>query len=248
MVPAGLYCYTADLRALDSGRASWPTVLPLAMRVTVTPLHWREWQASLRNHPDEFFANFVVRGINEGFRLGYDYSIWYPQRSPRNMPLATKARTVVSAYLAKECAEGLVLGPYEEQFLLQLHISRLGVVPKHTPGQWQLIVDLSFPEGHSMNNQISKFLCSLSYVSVAQAANLVARMGRGTLLAKVDIRSAYRILPIHPDDRWLLGMEWENSLYVNTMLLFGLHSAPKIFTAVADAHCSGLWSKRVHGP
>ena len=42
------------------------------------------------------------------------------------------------------------------------------------------------------------------------------------------------MLPIHPDDRWLLGMRWEGSVFVDTALPFGLWSAPKILTAVAD--------------
>ena len=33
----------------------------------------------------------------------------------------------------------------------------------------------------------------------------------------------------------LLGMKWEEKLYLDTALPFGLRSAPKIFTAVADA-------------
>ena len=31
--------------------------------------------------------------------------------------------------------------------------------------------------------------------------------GRGIVLAKLDLESACRILPIHPDDRMLLGMD-----------------------------------------
>ena len=121
------------------------------------------------------------------------------------------------------------------------------MVPKHTPGQWRLIVDLSSPAGHSVNDGISRSLCSLTYVSVDTAVKLVEQLGRGTLLAKVDIQSAYRMLPIHPDDRWLLGMRWEGSVFVDTALPFGLRSAPKIFTAVADAlewivKCEGVSS------
>ena len=59
--------------------------------------------------------------------------------------------------------------------------------------------------------------------------------GRGTQLAKVDIKSAYRNVPVHPDDRWLTGMVWRDSLFVDAALPFGLRSAPKIFTALADA-------------
>ena len=36
------------------------------------------------------------------------------------------------------------------------------------------------------------------------------------MLAKVDIRSAYRIVPVHPEDRLLLGMMWEQAFYVDT--------------------------------
>ena len=60
-------------------------------------------------------------------------------------------------------------------------------------------------------------------------------MGTCTQLAKFDIESAYRIVPVHPTDRLLLGMQWEGQLYyIDTALPFGLRSAPKIFNAVAD--------------
>ena len=78
-------------------------------------------------------------------------------------------------------------------------------------------------------------LCSLSYVSIDDAARVVVRVGRGALLAKIDIKSAYRIVGVHPEDRWLLGMLWDGGLYVDAALPFGLRSIPKIFTALADA-------------
>ena len=53
--------------------------------------------------------------------------------------------------------------------------------------------------------------------------------------AKVHIKIAYRVVPVHPDDRRLLRMQWEGALYVDTTLPFGLRSAPKFFTAIADA-------------
>ena len=77
--------------------------------------------------------------------------------------------------------------------------------------------------------------CSLSYVSVDDAADGIVRIGTGALLAKIDIKSAYRNVPIHPDDRWLMGMYWDDALYIDTALPFGLRSAPKIFTAITDA-------------
>ena len=43
------------------------------------------------------------------------------------------------------------------------------------------------------------------------------------------------MLPILLEDQLLLGISWKNSIYIDKALLFGLRSAPKIFSAVADA-------------
>ena len=60
-------------------------------------------------------------------------------------------------------------------------------------------------------------------------------LGPASLMAKVDIQSAYRLILEHPDDRPLLGVRWRGEVVCNVMLPFGLHSAPKLFNAVADA-------------
>lgn len=86
-----------------------------------------------------------------------------------------------------------------------------------------------------MNDGINKELCSLSYMSIDDVAARVVRLGRGALMAKFDLKSAYRNIPVHPDDRCLLGMLWEDKLFVDRALPFGLRSAPMIFNAVAEA-------------
>ena len=40
---------------------------------------------------------------------------------------------------------------------------------------------------------------------------------------------------VRPHDRHLLGMQWDGSLYVDTVLPFGLRSSPKIFNCIANA-------------
>ena len=76
---------------------------------------------------------------------------------------------------------------------------------------------------------------SLSYVTVDDAAREVLRRGARSLLAKVDVESAYRAVSVHPDDRWLLGMQWDGGVFVDTALPFGLRSAQKISNTLADA-------------
>ena len=129
-----------------------------------------------------------------------------------------------------------MLGPFQSHQLPEQHINRMGVVPKgHTPGSWRLITDLSYPEGGSVNDGIDSRLCSLRYTSVEAVALAAQQLGKGAQMAKLDIKSAYRLVPVHPQDRYLLGVEWEGAYYVDAALPFGLRSAPKIFTAVADA-------------
>lgn len=55
------------------------------------------------------------------------------------------------------------------------------------------------------------------------------------LIGQARAQSAYRLAPVHSDDRTLLRVEWQGSHYVDGMLPFGLRSAPKVFMAVADA-------------
>ncbi len=63
----------------------------------------------------------------------------------------------------------------------------------------------------------------------------VLKLGAGAELAKADVSKAYRNVPVHPEDRWLLGMEWNGQVFVDGVLLFGLRSAPLLFTALGDA-------------
>ena len=62
----------------------------------------------------------------------------------------------------------------------------------------------------------------------------VLELGKGAQMAKADIRQAYRNVPVHPDDRGLLGMQWQGQLLVDGCLPFGLRSAPLLFTVAAD--------------
>ena len=59
-------------------------------------------------------------------------------------------------------------------------------------------------------------------------------LGRGALLAKLDLESAYHMVPVHPDDRQFLGMQWQGKVLVDLALPFGLRSAPKVFNLLAD--------------
>ena len=48
-------------------------------------------------------------------------------------------------------------------------------------------------------------MCSLRYTRVDEVVRQFVQLGPGVLMAKLDVKSAYRIVPMHPQDRPLLG-------------------------------------------
>ena len=161
------------------------------------------------------------------------------------MKSAVQNPLVIDEYLTKECVAGRVIGPLNPADFPQVQISRFGVIPKkHAANEWRMILDLSYPPGSSVNDGVDRTLSSLSYPSVGDAIKEIAHCGQGCLLAKADVKSAFRIVPVHPDDRLLLGMKWREQLFIDTTLPFGLRSAPKIFNCLAD----GLtWISKMRG-
>ena len=65
-------------------------------------------------------------------------------------------------------------------------------------------MDLSAPEGSSVNDGIAP---SISYISMDEIVDCILQLGQGALMVKIDIKQAYRNIPVHPDDRHLLAVQ-----------------------------------------
>ena len=232
----GSYKYTADLMILNSThhRRDKEAIDDRMIGVS-TPLKLRAWTQRMQSHPDLDFARYILEGIEHGFQIGVGEA-GQIVAAKKNMGSAASNPGVIEEYITNECAKGNILGPFPPSILSKVHINRFGAIPKrHQPGKWRLITDLSFPEGSSVNDMIDPAICTLSYITVDEVAKVAIALGKGALIAKTDIKSAYRLVPIRPHDRRWLGMRWKDRVYIDGMLPFGLRSAPKIFNALADA-------------
>ena len=197
-----------------------------------TPLDAARWQRLLVGHPDRDFASYVSRGLKFGFDIGHRGH--RPALTARNLRSAFEHADFVDAHLEQSIAAGHTAGPFSSPPFPSMCCSGVGVVPKKS-GKLRLIHHLSAPAGVSVNDGIPKDLYSLQYVTIDDAINMILRLGRGTLLAKIDIRNAFRLCPVRPEDRPLLGIYWRQQYYYDLVLPFGLRSAPFIFNQVADA-------------
>ena len=227
----GRYRYMEDLSNLEAASTGQG---PFNFK-PATPLCLPAWRQALKDHPDKAFVHYILNGIAHGFHVGADRAVQFIP-SFRNMPSVHQQPLMVAAHINEEVVAGRVLGPLPPHLAKLTHTSAIGLIPKpHQLGRWRLIIDLSSPSGHSINDAISSDHCHMRYASVLDAARLIQQLGVGTLLAKIDLKHAYRIVPVHPDDHPLLGLCWEDKVYIDTALPFGLRSAPKIFSALADA-------------
>ena len=101
-----------------------------------TPLRWEAWAKELEAHPDKAYAAFIVGEIQNGFRIGFNYSSHSCTCSGRNMISAKLHPLPIQAYIERERAAGRIIGPLSD--VTGVQISRLGVIPKpHQVGKWR---------------------------------------------------------------------------------------------------------------
>ena len=109
-------------------------------------------------------------------------------------------------------------------------ISALGAVPKPDSDELRLIHDCSMPPSLGVNNYIA--IEKQTFQTLDDAVKLI---DKDSFIAKVDLRRAYRSVPVHPSNHDALGLKWKFqgdkhfTYLVDTRLPFGGRSAPGIF-------------------
>ena len=72
-------------------------------------------------------------------------------------------------------------------------------------------------------------------LSMRDTIQLLPTWESGALMAKVDLKSAFRMVPVRHEDWELLGIYWRDHYFVDTCLPFGCRSAPFLFNQFATA-------------
>ncbi|XP_075203963.1 uncharacterized protein LOC142310334 isoform X1 [Anomaloglossus baeobatrachus] len=184
-----------------------------------TPVKVEEMGPWLDQYPNKSAAACLRVGFTYGFFIPFVFSSC-PMFS-RNLKSAVQYPQVVADKIAKEVALGRLMGPFSSPPFSNLRVSPIGVVPKKEPNTYRLIHHLSFPRGSSVNDGIAKDEVSVSYVSFDRAVALLREAGEGAYMAKSDVESAFRLLPVHPDCYHLLGCHFGDAFYYDTCLPMG---------------------------
>ena len=180
----------------------------------------------LKDYPDQLFVNYFVEGLTNGFHIGY--------RGPELARETPNARTafdyphIVRNYVKKEVAAKHTVGPFTKPPFINFVVSSIGVRAKKTGGS-RLIMDLSRPFGNSVNDFVSREDYSLRFIGVDDAIRIMVELGPGALMAKVDLKGAFRLIPVHKDDWHYLGYKVDDAYYFDTVLPFGGRFSPALF-------------------
>ncbi len=118
----------------------------------------------------------------------------------------------------------------------------MGMVPKKDDqGQfvgWRKIMHLSYPrkgDFGSVNSGIDPADTKVKYQSFDDAVALGISLGPQGYLAKTDLKSAFRQLPIHPEDLHLLGFRIDALWFLDVCMSFGLAIACQVFEKFSTA-------------
>ena len=201
-----------------------------------TPLNVDKLALELVNHPNSSFVSNLINALRYGTGIGYLGP--HKSRVSRNLISASQHPDVISGNLHKEVQLGRIGGPFSSPPLPDLQCHPIGVVPKKHSVEWHTIYHLSYPEGDSINDYISKDPYSLQYVCVDDAIVILRSLGTGSFMAKTDLKSAFHLMPIHPEDWNLLGIYWQSQYYIDLYLCLAI-LYPLLYLVRSSLCCAG---------
>ena len=162
----------------------------------------------------------LKRYLLDGFVRGFSLIMLDVTRRPP---------AIIYEKLSKELHLSRIAGPFSSLRLLPL-----GLTSKKVPGEFRLIHHLSFPYRTSVNSHIPMEASSKRYASINDAIRIIRHTGRGCALAKRDVKNAFQLIPVNPNDYDLLGIPWQDQFYYKCLPM-GCSSSCKIFEAFSSS-------------
>ena len=161
----------------------------------------------LKDHPNQPLVESVDCGVRNGFWPWADTS---DPRFPTTYDGSGQRSRITSEdkakFIQQQSEDEMNLGrwsrPFGTKLLPGMHASPISAVPKSTPGKFRLIVDQSRGP-HSLNSTIPKSQVKVKLDTIHDLGSKLLAVRkkypkRKLCLWKSDVKSAYRLLPVHP--------------------------------------------------
>lgn len=225
-----------------------PVALSMAAQGAVPSMRAmaENWKRELQDYHDQATAHWFVHGLIHGFLLGSSLppspdSIRATKLSgtPRNNASAMQNQEVIDKSIAEELEAGRNLGPFAEcpVFADDAFINPLGAAFKRIPDppfrKPRRTTDMT---QSGVNSTIRHETARVQYITFQQICDRLNSLpldgtGRAFIL---DIKSAFRNLPIAPQDIHKQVFFWKGFFYVDLRLAFGAATGPALWSIAAD--------------
>jgi hypothetical protein len=221
VTPEGTTCWDLPIPIYDTEDKSTMT----------TPLRPRAWAMMLGECQAKEDASFVMEMITSGADIQFrgDRSTLV---EAENLRSALSHPEAIEEYLSDEVLKGRIEGPFQERPSSVTRVVPMGSVPKDEDKR-RIILNYSAPDGLAVNEEIEKLECQLEQFD--KVMDMLGELPTGTKLIKIDVKAAFRLVPVRPIDSGLLGMRWKGLFYVDKCLPFGLSSSPPLWERVSRA-------------
>jgi hypothetical protein len=176
-------------------------------------------------------AVFVLDGLKNGFTLTDSDLIPSSFCCKNYGSTLGDNKAAVQSQIEEEIREGRYVVCPDSPYL----VSSLGAILKPNKVDVRLIHDFSRPDG-GVNKLVED--SSVTYSTIDQA---VREIVPGSFLAKCDLKTAYRSIPLHKSVYHLTGLQWtfdddlQPTYMYDARLPFGAAKSCKIFSAISDA-------------
>ena len=186
-----------------------------------------EWEHELKDDKDR---HFILEGVRQGFRITDEDSVAVSAVSKNH-----RSATVYSDLVEKELLSQIEQGNYIVSSEKPTIVSPIAAIPKED-GNIRLIHDGSRPFGSAMNDYAT--LHAERFQTIEDACKLAKK---GFWCAKLDLKAAYRSVPIHSNDYRVSGLQWkfkgdrQPTYLFDARLPFGARKAPSHFHRLSQA-------------
>ena len=159
----------------------------------------------------EYHDKEVVEWLRYGWPTGRLPGVAEPSKWGTNHKGAEDHPEALIAYIQKELRHDAIMGPYEKiPFQGNVGISPLSTRAKKNSEERRVILDLSFPVGEGINDDIPKdtylgMEAKIEFPKTDEFAFRIYQLGKGAVMFKIDLSRYFRQLPLDPGDYSLIG-------------------------------------------
>ena len=196
----------------------------LGARVPV-PTHWD--LDLLENLLADFEVKLVVDFLRYGWPMSRSILRLTKGSAKVNHKGAIEFLDAINQYLATEHSNNTLLGPFfANPFPDRAASSPLNSLPKCDSDERNVILDMSFPPSHSINDGIDKdnylgVAIDPIYPTIDSFATMVKAMGPSALMYKRDLHRACHQIWTDPFDVLYQRFFWQGAFYFDTVLVMG---------------------------